>query len=353
VINLDKVILIVPSLARGGAERIVSLISKKLSNIYKIIVVTYREREGYDVCGTHVSLNTETNGILSKIINVFKRSYRIRKLIKIERPKKVISFVGNVSPILSFKRVIPSIHNNPSYYPFSERLFLNTIYKLPNVEKIITVSNGIADNLKLEYHLKNVNVICNPIDEEDIDLKIKGNRPIEGDYIIGVGRLHRQKRFDILIKAYNNSGLKGRVKLLILGEGPLRNELQKLINSFSLESDVLLIGLQTNPYIYMKYCKYLVLTSDHEGFGNVLIEALYCGVPVISVDCNYGPNEIITNNYNGLLIHENTIEAIAEAMKKLYENQNFYTDLQKNAKQSVERFQLSNIISKWIEIIEN
>lgn len=348
----EKILLIVPSLARGGAERLVSLISKKLMAYYNVIVITYMQRDGYEIGGEHICLNTENNGNICRIINVFRRSYKIRKIVKEEKPKKTISFVGNVSPILSLKKVVPSIHNNPSYYPSSEKFFLSTIYKMPNVEKVITVSNGISEHLSTSFNLKNVNVIYNPVDDEEIDSKICEKKPIEGEYIIGVGRLHKQKRFDLLIKAYSISKLKGKVKLVILGEGPLKEELQRLIDNLELEKDVLLIGLQINPYIYMKHSKYLVLTSDHEGFPLVLIEALYCGTPVISVNCNYGPNEVIINNYNGILLPDNQVDTISKAMDKLYEEQNLCEELSYNARISVEKFKLSSIIFDWIKLIE-
>lgn len=349
-IKMKKIILIVPSLIRGGVERVVSTLSKELNKYYDVYVIIYHRPIEYEIEGKLINLESPTGSFLRKIKNIFYRVIKLKKLIRKISPDFIVSFMGNLHPILTFEPVIVSIHNNPDFFSLYRKFLLKTIYKLPNVKKIITVSTGIEIKLNNDFDLKNTGTIYNPLDLKLISQKLLARKPVDFDYILAVGRLSKQKGFDILINAFAKSNLKNKIKLIILGEGKERNNLEKLIDELGLKNQVLLCGKVDNPFIYMKHSIFFVLSSRFEGFGNVTIEALACGTPVIACNCESGPSEIIENEKNGLLIPVEDEKALKEAMEKLFHDKELHMKLKTNACRSVKKYDIKNIVQDWIQL---
>jgi len=347
---MKKIILVVPSLIKGGVERIVSILSKELSNFFEIYVVLYHGPIEYEVSGKLINLKTPTGSFSRKIKNTFHRIVKLRKLIKDISPDYIVSFMGNLQPILTLNPVIVSTHNDPDFTYFHKAFLFKTVYKFPNVRKIITVSKGIEKKLNNNYNLKNTKTIYNPIDLKLISQKLLAQKPVDFDYILAVGRLSRQKGFDILINAFAKSNLKNKTKLIILGEGKERKNLEKLIIELNLEKQVLLHGKVDNPFIYMKHARFFVLSSRFEGFGIVIIEALACETPVIATNRESGPSEIISHEKNGLLIPVEDENALKQAMEQLFYNNKLYQKLKENAAISVKKYDIKNIVQDWLEL---
>jgi len=349
---MKKIMLIVPSLAKGGAERVVSVLSKKLSKCFEIYVVIYHSPIEYEIEGKLINLETPTGNLWRKIKNTFRRVIELNKLIRELSPDFIVSFMGNLQPILTFEPVIVSIRNNPDFFPLYRKFLLKTIYKLPNVKKIVTCSSEIEKKLNNNYKLKNIKTIYNPIDLHLIDQKLLASKPFKFDYVLAVGRLDRQKGFDILIKSFAKTNLRKRVKLVILGEGEERKYLEKLIVKYDLKSQVLLFGKVDNPFIYMKYAKFFISSSRHEGFSNVLLEALACRAPIIATNCETGTSEIINDGENGLLIPVEDEEALKLAMEKLFYDRELHERLKKNSRKSIEKYNINNTIENWLNLFE-
>jgi len=347
---MKKIVLIVPSLIRGGAERIVSVLSKELSKYYQVFVVIYHGPIEYEINGKLINLKTPTGSFLRKIKNTFHRVMKLKKLIKDISPDYIVSFMGNLQPILTLSPVIVSIHIDPDFLMSYKKILLKTIYKFPNIKKIITVSKGIEKKLNNGYHLKKTKTIYNPIDLKSIKQKMLAEKPVDFDYILAVGRLTRQKGFDILINAFAKSNLKSKIKLIILGEGKERKSLEKQIAELKLNKQVLLHGKVDNPFIYMKHAVFYILSSRNEGFGIVIIEALACGTPVIATNCESGPSEIIENEENGLLIPVEDEKALKETMERLYHDKELYVKLKTNSRRSVKKYDIKNIVQDWMEL---
>ncbi|MGR9036446.1 MAG: glycosyltransferase [Gammaproteobacteria bacterium] len=138
-----------------------------------------------------------------------------------------------------------------------------------------------------------------------------------GDYFIHVGRFNQQKRHDRLLRLFAQSAVNDR--LLLLGEGNdgQKKKITQLIQDYSLSEKVVAMDFQENPYPYIKNAKALMLTSDYEGLGNVLIEALLCGTPVISFDCPSGPSEILSSEFPESLIPMDDENKFVERLIKL------------------------------------
>lgn len=135
--------------------------------------------------------------------------------------------------------------------------------------------------------------------------------------VLAVGRLHRQKGFDVLIEAFEHLEVAGEVRLVILGEGPARKELEALIDARCLRDRVALPGFHNNPYACMSRSDLFVLSSRWEGFPNVLAEAVALGVPVVSTDCPTGPAEILGNEETGRLVPVDDSDRLREAIEEM------------------------------------
>lgn len=190
------------------------------------------------------------------------------------------------------------------------------------VDNITCVSKGVAEDLVHNFGVDKgkVNVMYNPAYSEDIHelSKQSVDHPwLTGNHktIASLGRLSSQKDFSTLISAFQIvSHQMPEARLLILGEGSLRNELQSQIDGLGLSDVIELHGFELNPYKYLSKSDLFVLSSIYEGFGNVIVEALALNVPVVSTDCPSGPAEILDNGEWGELVPVGDQEALAAAI---------------------------------------
>jgi len=183
---------------------------------------------------------------------------------------------------------------------------------------LITVSKGIEQDL-LEFGLDSTDVqtIYNPFDFSEIKRQAEAYQIDDQDYIVHVGRFGSGKRHDVLIRAYQQSKIKQ--KLLLLGDDSNKTggNIKKLVKDLGLQDKVIFKGFNSNPFPYVKNAKALVLSSDFEGFGMVLVEALVLGTPIVSTDCPSGPNEILVDELKPFLSPVGDSEALAKNIKKM------------------------------------
>ncbi|MDE0174956.1 MAG: glycosyltransferase [Defluviicoccus sp.] len=191
---------------------------------------------------------------------------------------------------------------------------------LPASARIVAVSRGVADSVSALAGVgrDRIDVIYNPAVTAKA-LRCAGTAPDHPWFrddgppvVLGVGRLAPQKDFPTLIEAFRRVLAERPCRLLILGEGPLREELENLVSSLGLEDRVSMPGWADDPYAFMSRARLFVLSSRHEGFPGVLVEALACGCPSVSTDCPAGPSEILEDA--GLLAPVGDPEALAAAM---------------------------------------
>ena len=309
-----KILQIIGNLNYGGAERVVvnnHLMFKKFGVESKIISLKndnfYKLNSNDLIC-----LNISKKWALKKLL----------KLIEQENPDKILLHMHDMGRIFKNyfdKRFYIVVHSD-WYERLKKESFIRRFKvirdfkKIFNNKNIITVSKGIKENfLKFNFNINSIKTIYNPFDEEYIN-KLSNEFSIDEDnYIINVASLRKVKRQDILIKAYKKANLKE--KLLIIGEGKEKENLIKLTYNLGISHKVKFLGLKQNPYPYIKKAKLLVLSSEAEGLGNVLIESLILKTPVVSTDCNSGPREILTGELSKYLAKVNNIEDLSNKLK--------------------------------------
>ena len=166
--------------------------------------------------------------------------------------------------------------------------------------------------------------------------------------ILGIGRLTKQKNFEHLIKSFKEVLKVKKARLIILGEGEERSNLEKLIINNNLIDLVDLPGFVDNPYAFMKKADVFVLSSSWEGFGNVIVESMSVGTPVVCTDCKSGPNEILNNGEYGFLVKVNDIEDMSNKILKILINNPFE---KKSIINRSNDFEANKITTKYLETI--
>lgn len=194
----------------------------------------------------------------------------------------------------------------------------------PRADAIVTVSDGVADDLAATVGLprESITTIYNPVVTPALAQRAAeapphpwladGGTPV----IVAAGRLKPQKNFPLLLRAFAQLRRQRAARLIILGEGEQRKQLEALATELGIEEDVAMPGFVTNPYAAFAHAALFTLSSDWEGLSNVLIEALACGCPVVSTDCPSGPQEVLQGGQYGILVPTGDAMALSSAMAK-------------------------------------
>jgi glycosyltransferase involved in cell wall biosynthesis len=226
----------------------------------------------------------------------------------------------------------------------------------PWADGIVSVSQGVAEDLAKVTKLpkKRINLIYNPVITPELFVKAREKlnhpwfQPGEPPVILAVGRLHLQKDYPTLLRAFLRVRQLRRCRLVILGEGPEKDNLSNLINELGLQADVAMLGFVDNPYAYMKSSAAFVLSSAWEGFGNVIAEALAVGTPVVSTNCESGPAEILANGKYGELTPVGDAKAMTEAIDRVLAGKIKQVDTD-----WLNQFKLETCAQKYLQVLNS
>ena len=356
--NKNKVAIISTSLGSGGAERFASLLSFMLEKLnFEVHNILINDVVDYQYAGKLLNLGVESASsfsFLKKIkkgllLNRYLKENEINLIID-NRPRNNLTREIITKWIYGKRKKWYMVHNynTDTYFPKSI-FFSKLLYH--NAEKIICVSQAIEEVIKYKFDLKNTLTIHNPYDFSKIEIEKK--IPVSEQYIMYFGRFDEKvKNFSLMLEAFYLSKiyLEG-YKLFLMGEGPDLVIIQENVKRLQLEEDVIIYPFNRNPFQFVQQAKFTILTSRHEGFPLSIVESLALGTPVISVDCKSGPNELIKDGFNGLLVENNNTHSLASAMKQLVEDDNLYDFCKKNAAKSVEHLSLDTVTKQWESIL--
>jgi glycosyltransferase involved in cell wall biosynthesis len=228
------------------------------------------------------------------------------------------------------------------------RLGVEIAYR--SAECLLCVSADIADRLHHQFRVKRerLTYIYNPVHTQRIKMLARAERPPTARrYVLAAGRLTRQKGFDVLLRAFAQCPDAVDHDLVILGEGPLRQSLVDLAGELGIERRVHFPGFQSNPWVWMAQADLFVLSSRWEGFGNVVAEAMVCGVAVVAADCDFGPREQIRPDVDGLLAAPDDPDSLAGAMGDLLRDPGRRRRLASAALDRVHRLDIRDVARRY------
>jgi len=358
-----RVLLAVSSLAAGGAERAIT----ELANGWAVkgwqVALLTLSTPGSD----HYSLTPAIERIALDIIwdsptlwhgvaSNIRRSFAIRTAVRRFGPDVVVSFVeqtnirmlaalvGTGIPVIVSERIDPRQHPVGLAWTAARRLLY------PLARRVVVQTEAVAEWARRVVAASRVRVIPNFVREmpEPPEWSVRSSQEI-----LAVGRLDKQKGFDLLLEAFARSGLAARgARLTLLGEGPERSALERQAQALGIAERVTMPGVVRDPETWMARAAVFVLPSRYEGFPNALLEAMAMGCPVIATDCDSGPREIICHGENGWLVPVEDANALSAALRRLFEDEALRCRLGTEAVKVRERYAKAKILSRWETLIE-
>ena len=333
-IKSQRIVGVIHELTMGGAERMmVNILNHFLSNGDEVHLIIFKN------IGTLKGLLDPSIAVHDlEAISIKKGiSKCLKEIYKIE-PNSVFTGIGHlniaIAPFIPLmKQLLPetqwisretnivSLQNQEEKYPKLFDSLYRKVYK--NFDVIIAQSEDMKRDLEIHYPKTSSKIVLinNPIDiskieelaDEPIDNRVEDNQIS----LISVGTLRKRKRHDLLLKAF--SLLPINYTLMIVGSGAEENNLKALSRELNINSRIHFEGHQTNPYPYMKSANLSLLTSEHEGFPNVLLEANAVGTPIVAFACKGGVTEIIQEGINGFSVENGDVYALAKTIVKAVE----------------------------------
>lgn len=344
------------SLSSGGLERVVANSTFLFEEMgYDVHLYVLESKVDYPFTGKLHHFNIDHLGFFSKI----KAYLSIKKSIKQNSFTLVIdhryrlNFITEIlwqKLIYNKQKVFNYIHSsNISSYLFGSDKLNRFLFKN---RLFICVSLGIEKNVKKQFPFLNAQTIYNFVDfKEEVKSEQQSDK-----YTLSIARMDHEnvKQVDLLLECYAKSILPAKeIRLVILGDGVRLDEMKSLANKLNISDLVDFKGFEPNPENYLKNALFTILTSKYEGLPTVLVESLLMETPVISFDCETGPDEIITDRFNGLLIENQNKDKMIEGMNELINNDELYQFLKQNSYKSVNKFQIEAIKKEWKQVIND
>ena len=331
-----------PSLAGGGAERVAVQVLNALDADKWDRSMYLFDRSGPYLADLSPSVRLDAGSARSRI----GRWIALRRHVRKTRPDVIVAFLSYLTALTAVRaaavggRVVFAIQTPVSAFltdrdyqwsrgSYRRRLFAVAMRAGCSVaDLLIATSRGVADDLVQSFggNPSRVRVVNNPVDFAMVSSGAR--QPIDDvdatrwrpPVVVAAGRLAEAKNYALLIEAFAILRQRMTASLFILGEGDQEPAVRALIAERGLAGSVHLCGFRTNPWSYIARADVFALTSRYEGFGNVLVEAMACGVPVVATS-SPGSQEIVESGANGLIVERHEPEAFAEALRLVLDDE--------------------------------
>lgn len=374
--DIMNIAIITTSLNSGVAERIAGLLSKELSSKYNVyLFLLDTENIVYEYGGTIIDIG-RCGPFYEYPIKLYKRKLKIDVAISF---LEIMNF-ANIRTKVNEKVIISERSVQSKIRPFLDAQSLKIKKYYNYADEIVACSYGVKYDLEHNYNVSaNIKPIYNFVNKKMILEKSEEQIPLEiqtflnySDYLINIGRLHEQKNQRRLIEQFSYYHEKNsNIKLIILGSGELEKELNELIKSKNMIDHIKIVPYTENPFMFIRKAKALIVSSHYEWLPNAIIEAMTIGCPVISTDCLAGPRELLGDliEYNETITNVTMLERgilvpdlntddnlettyLAQAMDILISNDDIQKNIINRQIQYMTEYNNSDILDKWIDVIE-
>jgi GalNAc-alpha-(1->4)-GalNAc-alpha-(1->3)-diNAcBac-PP-undecaprenol alpha-1,4-N-acetyl-D-galactosaminyltransferase len=354
---MAKYTFVIHALSRGGAEKVLLTLASGLkSKGHQVKIVLFGEEQALETGDIEVlklNCSTRGRGLYSPLV-LIKLIFNLRRVLK-QNADYIVSFGDQNNLITAFAKLfIPGkLIVSDRVYPLCGPLLGG---RSPLIRSILTSLRNLlystaaavvvpTEEMRSFYKHHNVKVIPNPVKVPTLSKLSSQSSPV----VLAAGRLVEQKRFDLAIEAFSIADTKGW-ELRIFGDGQLKEELTQLAATQN-ASKIAVNGASTDLSKEMSEASIFVLSSDFEGFPNVLIEAMAHGLAVVATRCPTGPSSLIVDGINGLLVPCGDKKALSQAIEKLVRDSKFRRELGMRAAETARAFSEERIISSWEKLI--
>ena len=352
-----KILGVIPSLTRGGAERVLSLLTHDWAESHDVVIAAFdASHPAYDFRGKIVHLGLELSGhLLARARVACLSTLLLIKLFRSERPDRIVSFMepANFPAILAgavvgaLDRLVVSVRHNPNLLPSLRRLLIPRLYHLPSA--VVAVSDGVRGALlAMGLSADRVTTIPNPVALPDTT-RTAAVTSSAGRLVLAAGRLIPAKGFDLLLNAFSRVE-HPNLQLVVLGEGPEHGNLLALARRLHISDRLCFPGAVSDISRWYHRTNCFVLSSRNEGWPNVLVEAMAAGCAVVSFRCDYGPAEIVQDEISGLLVPPGNVNALADAIARVMTDRHLSASLSAGGIQRAAWFASHAVASRWLTL---
>lgn len=345
------VTFLLASLGSGGAERVVSLLANKMvERGCQVEIICLKFNDVYYQTDSRVKVTLA----MQQTKNRFTEIFWLRKYLKKQKPDVVIPFtegvycftilslLGTGIPIIASERLDPAA--------MSKTRKILKRFLLPYADWLVVQTQSIKEYFP-ESIQKKTSIIYNPVNEESLSpaLPLREGRQ---NRIISVGRLYPQKNQAMMIRAFAKVADEfPDWQLVIYGEGPLRESLELIVESFELQDRVLLPGRTEHVVEELRRSKIFCMSSDYEGMSNAMIEAICVGLPIISTKVS-GTEELIRDGENGFIVEIGDEERFTNCISQLISSPSLQDKMSVRNTQLAQTFNIDHIVDEWISLIK-
>jgi len=360
-----RLTLAVPSLALGGAERVVAKMANHWADRGDAVTVVTLSGEASDTYAldprvTRIALNAmrDSRGPMQAIAHNVHRVRLLRRAIVDAAPETVISFTDrmNVLTLLACRPLgvdtVISERVDPSRYEIGRAWSWLRRRVYPCARALVVQTERVRRQMVEVMRGRPIYVIPNAVEARKVAAPLRTAEPARVRWVVAMGRLAPQKGFDLLIDAFSRVAARHpQWSLKILGEGPDRPALERLIDMKGLAGRVVLAGWEPDPSAALERGDLFVLSSRFEGFPNALLEAMACGLPAVGFDCQSGPAEIIRDQIDGILVPPEDVAGLANAIDRTLTDEALRRRLAAEAVRVVERFSVEHYFAQWDAVL--
>lgn len=356
---MKKILLLIPTLDTGGAEKFVIDLCKFLNHeLFDTKIVCLYPRKN-NIYTTYVESNNMTVAYLNK-----KKGFSLSFIIKItkylikEKPDiihtNLYSAVYSLFALIILRRTIKihTIHNEATKeLPKTRRLVMKLLYSFFNVRPV-AISPRIKKSIMHTYRMsdKKVYQINNGIDIEKFPSRVRKINHLNEIKFIHVGRFSPQKNHKLLIEAFRMANKTcSNISLTLVGDGELTNEIKNLVNEYGLTSKVRFYGVTSEVATVLLESDVFILSSDWEGLPLSVIEAMSTGLPIISTDVG-GISDLVYNDVNGYLVRKGNIEDLSNAIVSLCKDKDKLLIMSYKSSEIAKEFDIKKMVEKYSEV---